>query len=123
MSVSQREKLLNKAFRPHSPIEEKDSFFGREKEQLRVIQALHSPGQHIVIYGERGAGKTSLARVSTIGTKRIDVFCEIASTFAKLAKDVAISYQQSRPSEISYDASSDTISIRGVQYPLSQLDG
>lgn len=123
MDLIDREKLLNKAFRPHSPIEEKENFAGRVKEQERVVQALHSPGQHVVIYGERGAGKTSLARVSTIGTSRIDVFCEGKSTFQKLARDVALQYQKSNPATIKYDASADSIIVRGVHHSLNNLDG
>ncbi len=123
MNIVDREKLLNRAFRPHSPIEEKESFFGREKEQERVVQALHSDGQHVVIYGERGAGKTSLARVSTIGTERIDVFCESNSTFQKLARDVALRYQKANPTLIRYDAAADAIIVAGVLHPLAHLDG
>lgn len=123
MNNAEREIILNKAFRPHSPIEEKENFFGRESEQERVVQALHSPGQHVVIYGERGAGKTSLARVSTIGTKRIDVFCESNSTFQKLARDVALQYQKANSAHIKYDASADAIVVAGILHPLANLDG
>ena len=123
MDSNEREKILNVAFRPHFPIEERESFFGREQEQQRVIQALHSPGQHVVIYGERGAGKTSLARVSTIGSPRIDVFCESDSSFAKLARDVVLKYQSEFPAKLNYDAVTDRVSIKGVMRPIDNLDG
>jgi Holliday junction resolvasome RuvABC ATP-dependent DNA helicase subunit len=123
MDNSEREKLLNVAFRPHYPIEDRESFFGREQEQQRVIQALHSPGQHVVIYGERGAGKTSLARVSTIGSPRIDVFCESDSSFSKLARDVILKYQKTFPTKLVYDAATDRVSIEGVMRSIDNLDG
>lgn len=123
MDIQEREKLLNVAFRPHYPIEERESFFGRESEQRRVIEALHSPGQHVVIYGERGAGKTSLARVSTIGNDRINVFCESDSSFAKLARDVVLKFQKAFPAKIVYDAFTDKVSISGVMRSIDELDG
>ncbi|WP_410952463.1 AAA family ATPase [Pseudomonas sp. S1(2024)] len=123
MTVAQREELLNLAFRPHYPIEDPDSFFGREMEAARVVQALHSPGQHVVIYGERGAGKTSLARVSTIGHARIDVFCESESSFSKIARDVVLKCQADASSKIVYDAATNKVSINGVMRSLDELDG
>ncbi|XBT41646.1 ATP-binding protein [Pseudomonas viridiflava] len=123
MTVAEREALLNLAFRPHYPIEDPDSFFGREAERDRVIQALHSPGQHIVIYGERGAGKTSLARVSTIGHSRVDVFCERESSFSKLARDVVLKYQTENPAKLVFDAATNQISINGVMRSIDSLDG
>ena len=123
MTIAEREALLNLAFRPHYPIEDPDSFFGREAEKDRVVQALHSPGQHIVIYGERGAGKTSLARVSTIGYSRVDVFCERESSFSKLARDVILKYQSENPAKLVFDALNNRVSINGVMKTLDDLDG
>lgn len=123
MTFAEREALLNLAFRPHFPIEDPASFFGREAESTRVVEALHSPGQHIVIYGERGAGKTSLARVSTIGYTRIDVFCERESSFAKLARDVILKYQEKHPTKLVFDAINDRVSIHGVMRSIDKLDG
>lgn len=42
---------------------QKDLFSGRGKELSRVLDAIFQRGQHVVIYGERGVGKTSLANV------------------------------------------------------------
>lgn len=123
MTVAEREALLNLAFRPHFPIEDPASFFGRQAERDRVIQALHSPGQHIVIYGERGAGKTSLARVSTIGYSRIDIFCERDSSFSKLARDVVLKLQEKSPAKLVFDAVNNRVSINGVMKSLEDLDG
>lgn len=50
-------------FRPSAPINEKDLFAGRTDQIRRVIDAIFQEGQHVVLYGERGVGKTSLANV------------------------------------------------------------
>ncbi len=50
-------------FSPAAPIREKDVFAGRTEQLHMVIDAIHQKGQHALIYGERGVGKTSLANV------------------------------------------------------------
>ncbi|MFT4805605.1 MAG: hypothetical protein ACI9YE_002827, partial [Psychroserpens sp.] len=39
-------------------------FFGREEEAARLVSVINSPGQHILVYGDRGVGKTSLAKTT-----------------------------------------------------------
>ena|ERR1700728_4068959 len=51
---------LKTIFRPSSPIDDRELFRGRTDELSRVIGAVQELGQHAVIYGERGIGKTSL---------------------------------------------------------------
>lgn len=53
------------AFRPAQPIEDQLLFAGRTDQLRRLIDVIFQPGQHAVIYGVRGVGKTSLARVTT----------------------------------------------------------
>jgi Cdc6-like AAA superfamily ATPase len=50
-------------FSPAAPIREKDVFAGRTDQLRMVVDAVHQKGQHVLIYGERGVGKTSLANV------------------------------------------------------------
>jgi hypothetical protein len=50
-------------FKPRSPITTKELFAGRWNELTAVSDAVHQAGLHVVIYGERGVGKTSLANV------------------------------------------------------------
>ena len=52
---------INMAFTPAAPVDSKDLFAGRKREIEKVIGTVFQPGQHAVIYGERGVGKTSLA--------------------------------------------------------------
>lgn len=115
--------LLATAFRPHAPIEDPSSFVGREVELERVSEALASPGLHVVVYGERGCGKTSLANVATSAVSRLQVFCEESASFTTLLRDAALKYQALHPSEVVFDAVSDSIRTRGITLPASALTG
>lgn len=52
-----------RAFSPSAPIASKALFAGRHEQMSELINIAYQRGQHAVIYGERGVGKTSLARV------------------------------------------------------------
>ena len=50
-------------FTPNAPIEEEALFAGRRDQLLGVIETVIQKGQHAILYGERGVGKTSLSSV------------------------------------------------------------
>src|SRR5437763_6324642 len=52
-----------KVFQPRTPITTKELFAGRWNELKTVADAVNQVGLHVVIYGERGVGKTSIANV------------------------------------------------------------
>lgn len=52
-----------KYFRPTAPVTVLDVFSGREGQITRVCDVVMQEGQHAVLFGERGVGKTSLANV------------------------------------------------------------
>ncbi|HEY1801438.1 MAG TPA: AAA family ATPase, partial [Terriglobales bacterium] len=52
---------INQAFTPSAPINSTDLFAGRIKQIQRVMGAIFQRGQHAIIFGERGVGKTSLS--------------------------------------------------------------
>lgn len=54
---------ISSVFTPASPIDEDDLFAGRSAQVDKVVDAINQRGQHVVIYGERGVGKTSLANI------------------------------------------------------------
>lgn len=62
----EREREVRGAFSPSTPVRSRDLFAGRIPQLLRLQEGIDEPGQHVVIYGERGVGKTSLAAVSAI---------------------------------------------------------
>jgi Cdc6-like AAA superfamily ATPase len=83
-----------RAFSPSAPIDRR-AFAGRVSQINDVISACTQRGQHVVIFGERGAGKTSLAnalvhilgtRFSTLACGSIN--CDQTTTFASLWKAI-----------------------------------
>ena len=54
---------VSQVFTPAVPISEDELFAGRADQVDKAIDAINQLGQHAVVYGERGVGKTSLANV------------------------------------------------------------
>jgi Cdc6-like AAA superfamily ATPase len=54
---------LATVFTPSSPILSQDLFFGRYSQLNKIVDAINERGQHAVLYGDRGVGKTSLANI------------------------------------------------------------
>lgn len=64
MTIKEQKLLsLGQVFSPSSPIKEVDFFFGRLNQLQKVAEAINKEGQHAILYGERGVGKTSLANI------------------------------------------------------------
>lgn len=62
---------LNRAFSPSAPITSDELFSGRYEQIEKVCDSINERGQHFVVYGARGVGKTSLANI--INTKLANV--------------------------------------------------
>jgi len=60
--------LAGDVFTPSAPIDRQDLFAGRIPQLAAILEAVHSKGQHAIVFGERGVGKTSL--VSMLGHVR-----------------------------------------------------
>lgn len=56
---------VREVFTPHQPIQSLDLFFGRQEVVKKIIEHINTPGQHVLLYGDRGVGKSSLANVAT----------------------------------------------------------
>jgi Cdc6-like AAA superfamily ATPase len=52
-----------RVFTPTTPINEQALFAGRKRQLQKVFDVINQKGQHAVIFGERGVGKTSLSNV------------------------------------------------------------
>jgi Cdc6-like AAA superfamily ATPase len=61
--LNRRLALVSRAFSPSSPVTTKELFSGRTGQLNRLQDVIGQRGQHALIYGDRGVGKTSLARV------------------------------------------------------------
>ena len=59
----EREIAVKRIFTPGSPINQLDLFAGRLEQIEAIVGAIVSVGQHAIVYGERGVGKTSLAHI------------------------------------------------------------
>ncbi|MFH6981832.1 ATP-binding protein [Marinoscillum luteum] len=72
--MTKEEKLikLRSVFSPMSPIKNQDLFFGRIHQLDNVCDAINEQGQHAILYGERGVGKTSLGNI--MATQLTNVF-------------------------------------------------
>jgi energy-coupling factor transporter ATP-binding protein EcfA2 len=54
---------VGRVFTPFAPVDSFSLFAGRMKQVMSVVDAINQRGQHAILYGERGVGKTSLANV------------------------------------------------------------
>lgn len=79
---------LSSAFSPSAPIDQQALFAGRIAQFTDVLNAINQKGQHVVLFGERGVGKTSLARVlSAISSRSLlvaSVNCDPTMDFSQL---------------------------------------
>jgi len=87
---------ISSAFTPGAPIDSRDLFAGRQKQVHKVIVTIFQRGQHIVIFGDRGVGKTSLANTlfdflvltGKYNYQRARVNCSDSMTFEDMWRSV-----------------------------------
>lgn len=66
MTANLKKQFLEKlasAFTPSAPIDTRALFAGRSDQIRTILNAIATRGQHVIIFGERGVGKTSLANI------------------------------------------------------------
>jgi tRNA(Met) C34 N-acetyltransferase TmcA len=79
------------AFTPTQPKAGRRYLVGRAREQARIVQALLEDRAHVVLYSERGRGKTSLANWVIETLRRSGVMvgrytCDATTTYDELAR-------------------------------------
>lgn len=84
-----RKKALFDVFTPAAPVARREVFSGRQDQLAALEEVTMQRGQHAVIYGERGVGKTSLAKVARERAERDRMFsahvtCDSTDTFASI---------------------------------------
>lgn len=91
----QRRGRVAAAFSPSTPVRRQDVFAGRVGQLQRLVEIVATDGQHALIYGERGVGKTSLAKVTeslyqTSELPFMTVFetCSTQTTFESMARSI-----------------------------------
>jgi Cdc6-like AAA superfamily ATPase len=85
----ERMSRLAEAFRPAAPIDRKGLFSGRVDQIAELFSVVGQPGQHAVVYGERGVGKTSLSAVVAellrgSGAATVRVICDSSDDFSSI---------------------------------------
>ena len=90
---------LGSVFSPSAPIGNKELFAGRMEEIRHSVSAISQLGQHVIIFGERGVGKTSLAGLvheflSVLPIEETNVLpvrynCDRGDTYATIWANVA----------------------------------
>ncbi len=53
----------NQLFTPSAPIAIAELFVGRQAQASKIVDAVGERGRHVILYGERGVGKSSLAQI------------------------------------------------------------
>lgn len=91
MQLSLFSKAAN-VYSPGAPIDKSELFAGRLDQIQDVLNAVSQRGQHVVIYGERGVGKTSLTNVleelinknNLKNTVFKNINCDVDDDFSKI---------------------------------------
>lgn len=92
---------ISESFSPSAPIDQKALFAGRLSQFLEVATAVTQRGQHVILFGERGVGKTSLSTVISqafegdaitisSGTINCDKTMDFASLWRKVFREIPI---------------------------------
>jgi len=115
-------------FSPGAPIDEDALFAGRAQQIGKMIDAVLQRGQHAIVYGERGVGKTSLARTfkyKLLGPTRhlavIIVNCDPSDTFTSIWRKVFRDLASSEGNNLANDYPGE-ISPDDVRRELSGFD-
>ena len=82
-------------FTPAQPISKPEHLHGRDAKLKTIQRALASPGKHVFIYGDRGIGKTSLAKTAfqvqcPAASRTPIVACDNGVTFAQLVDAICL---------------------------------
>jgi len=85
--------LLNQTYTPSAPIEARKFFSGRAAQLLDVMGSLQQKGRNVIIYGDRGVGKTSFSNIvkilcETDGNQVARIACDTNDTFESVWKKV-----------------------------------
>lgn len=85
----------NHLFTPSAPIAIAELFAGRQHQTSKIIDAIGERGRHVILFGERGVGKSSIAQIAPFfipkshrEIKHIRVQAFPGDTFSVIAKRI-----------------------------------
>lgn len=116
---------LSAAFTPAAPVGGADFLAGRTDQIMTCVTSIFQRGLHIVVYGERGVGKTSLANVlpeiiaavELPGLAAVRVDCNSSDSFSSLWNKI---FRELRAEWLDEDGPIDPESVR---FRLAKDDG
>src|SRR6266478_740656 len=83
----------NQLFTPSAPVAIAELFARRQAQADKIVDAVGERGRHVILYGERGVGKSSLAQIIPFfiprgpqQVKHVRVQAFSGDTFSKVAK-------------------------------------
>jgi Cdc6-like AAA superfamily ATPase len=117
---TQRLVLVAQAFRPAAPVDDLELFAGREAQRQDVIAAVSQTGYHVALYGERGVGKTSLAKILVVIIDATDLLDLQAAMVNCNTDDDFETLWSSIFRELGHEA--DDFTPEGIRYELERLD-
>lgn len=87
---------IRNIFTPHTPVNSVELFLGRTQEVKQIIAQINTPGQHSLLFGDRGVGKSSLANITSelifgarvVHGKLYRCRCDSSSTFERMIAPV-----------------------------------
>src|ERR1700737_2000796 len=124
-------------FTPGAPVDKYDLFAGRIDQVNDVINAVSQRGRHVVLFGERGVGKTSLVNVLTeiFSARQLEGFpsaainCDSTTDFSglwhKIFRELEL-FVETRPAGFGQSPGQEKVTIKGdltpddVRYVLSR---
>ncbi len=116
----QRHAKAAQVFTPGAPVDQLALFAGRFKQIREVINAVGQRGQHVILYGERGVGKTSLAnilsdfftelRLGELGAVKVN--CNTTDNFRSIWRNVFRELERSEEFEATVGMAPDPEDIR-----------
>ena len=112
-------------FTPSSPLTENDLFAGRSEQIEKMLDATSERGKHVILFGERGVGKTSLARLFEnffpktlrhvhVVREQVDPTDDFSSIWAKVFRDIHV--------DVSQNGNTETVSVASLIDGILQPD-
>ena len=91
-----KESGVRDVFTPHTPINQENLFRGRIPEVQQILSTLNTPGQHVLLFGDRGVGKSSLANIASskliniAGKELVIKRCSKSDSFTTIFENILI---------------------------------
>lgn len=97
LAIDPMQARLSEAFTPNRPIDLPQFLSGRVELLYRAMDAVNTEGLHVMLFGDRGTGKTSVARVLSLmlqeanradGRRVLQAACNSTDTFTSIWRRV-----------------------------------